>query len=152
MAAPAPVGAENPAPAHDAAVTAADFRRTGVQGAKCVHLGAAFLVSSPQGKTKSLFASVAYSLDSLAARFAFSRASLRFARFILLEELVSGKFSLACVVQHAVHRLHRRFSGQGPPRHSDLSVGWGSGPACCNTRWRRCWAPHFGMSSARQHQ
>ena len=91
MAALAAAAAENPAPAHDAAVTAADFRRTGVQGAKCVHLGAAFLVSSPQGKTKSLFASVAYSLDSLAARFAFSRASLRFARFILLEELVSGK-------------------------------------------------------------
>ena len=29
--------AENPAPPHDAAVTAAGFRRTGVQGAKCVH-------------------------------------------------------------------------------------------------------------------
>ena len=56
MAALAAAAAENPAPAHDAAVTAADFRRTGVQGAKCVHLGAAFLVSSPQGKTKSLFA------------------------------------------------------------------------------------------------
>jgi hypothetical protein len=37
MAALAAAAAENPGPAHDAAVTAAGFRRTGVQGAKCVH-------------------------------------------------------------------------------------------------------------------
>ena len=37
MAALAAAAAENPAFAHDAAVAAAGFRRTGVQGAKCVH-------------------------------------------------------------------------------------------------------------------
>ena len=37
MAALAAAAAENPAPPHDAAVAAAGFRRTGVQGAKCVH-------------------------------------------------------------------------------------------------------------------
>jgi hypothetical protein len=37
MAAPAPVGAENPAPAHNAPVTSAVFRPISVQGAKCVY-------------------------------------------------------------------------------------------------------------------
>ena len=37
MAALAAAAAENPALAHDAAVTVAGFRRTGVQRAKCVH-------------------------------------------------------------------------------------------------------------------
>ncbi len=37
MAALAAAAAENPAPAHDAAVTAAGFRRMGIEGAKCVH-------------------------------------------------------------------------------------------------------------------
>jgi len=36
MAALAAAGAENPAPAHHAAVTTAGFRRTGVKGVKCI--------------------------------------------------------------------------------------------------------------------